>query len=54
MPKAFEQCIRKKGTKVRTISGPDKRWGLKKGQYLHICIDGDKVYRGEVKTKKGY
>lgn len=35
MPLAFIQCQANKG-KIRTISGPDKQFGLKAGEYLHI------------------
>ena len=52
MPAEFERC-RSKGGKIRTVSGPNKIMGLEKGQYMHICILNDKVYRGEVKTKEG-
>ena len=51
MPQAFDNCI-KNGGKVRRISGPNKRWGLKAGQYVNICILDGKVYRGYVHTKK--
>jgi len=46
MPKKFEQCLKKKGSKVRTKS-------LKGGKFIHICIPkkGSSV-GGEVKTKK--
>jgi len=46
MPKKFLEC-KNAGGKIRTIN-------LKKGVYLHICIDKDgKTHPGEVKhTKK--
>lgn len=51
MPRAFDRCRKNKG-RIRTISGPSKRWGLAKGEYLRICIDGKgNVHRGEVKKK---
>jgi len=52
MPKAFEDCV-SSGGKVRTVSGPNKQFGLKSGQYRHICIKGGKVHLGHLKTKKG-
>ena len=51
MPKAFENCV-KKGGKVRTISGPNKAFGLSDGTYLHVCFLKGKMFRGEVKTNK--
>jgi len=51
IPKAFENCV-KKGGKVRTVSGPSKEHGLKKGEYVKYCTIGGKSYRGEVKKKK--
>lgn len=51
MPKQFENCIAKKG-RVRRISGPNERFGLKKGQYINICFLGKEMYRGELRTKK--
>ena len=53
MPAAFEQCRAENGSKIRTVSGPDKHWGLKAGQYMHVCITkGGAVFRGEVKEKQ--
>lgn len=51
MPKDFEKC-RANGGKIRTITGENKLFGLKKNQYMHVCILSGKVYRGEVKAKK--
>ena len=51
MPKAFEDCV-KKGGRVRTLTGPDKKFGLRKGQYRHICYLGKNSYMGHIKTKK--
>lgn len=45
MPAAFESC-------VKTINGPDKRYGLAKGEYLHVCLLKGNWYRGEVKKKQ--
>ena len=36
MPKAFDNC-RKRGGKIRTASGPSKRFNLKAGEYRHYC-----------------
>ena len=51
MPKAFDDCV-KSGGRVRTLSGPSKKFGLDKGQYMRICFrkDGGAV-RGHVQTK---
>lgn len=51
MPAAFDKCV-KEGGRVRTVSGPSKRFGLTKGQYIHFCFKDGKAYRGEVKTTK--
>lgn len=51
MPPAFESCI-SQGGRVRRISGPNKRFGLSKGQYLNICFRDGKMHRGHVKTKQ--
>ena len=51
MPEAFEKCIRNKG-RVRTISGPSRQFGLKKGQYMPVCFIGGSMHRGEKHTKK--
>jgi hypothetical protein len=51
MPKEFTECVRNNG-KVRTISGPNKDYGLKEGQYRHICVLDGKTALGHVKTKK--
>ena len=51
MPAAFNRC-RNRGGRIRTISGPNKKMGLKDDEYLHICIEkGGKVVRGEKKRK---
>jgi len=52
MPEAFERCVQQKG-RVRTISGPNKMFGLEKGQYKHICFLNGKGHPGETKTKEG-
>lgn len=51
MPKDFERCV-KEGGRVRTVSGPNKLFGLKKGEYRHICFLNGKSFLGEIKTKK--
>lgn len=53
MPKAFESCV-KRGGKVRTITSADKigkRVGLAKGEYMHVCFKGGKMFLGEKKHK---
>lgn len=50
MPAAFDAAVRA-GGKVRTISGPNKRFGLKAGQYIHVVFHNGKMERGEVKKK---
>lgn len=50
-PEAFEKCVRQKG-RVRTLSGPNKMFGLEKNQYCHICFLKGKSFRGEIRTKK--
>lgn len=52
MPAAFENCVKNKG-RVRTISGPSKKYGLGKNQYVHICFLKGKSYLGEKKTSMG-
>jgi len=54
MPADFEACV-KRGGRVRTVSGPNKKFGLKAGEYVNFCFDkgkGGKSFRGEVKTKQ--
>ena len=51
MPSGFDRC-EKMGGRVRTISGPNKRFGLKAGQYIHVCFDKKgNMHRGYEKTK---
>ena len=50
MPAAFERA-RKAGAKIRTISGPNKKFGLTEGQYMHVAILNGKLYRGYKKRK---
>jgi len=49
---AFTWCTKQKGSKTRTISGPSKKFGLKKGEYIRICYFRGKSYVGEKATKK--
>lgn len=52
MPEGFERC-RKAGGKIRTVVGPSRRWGLEKGEYMHICIgQSGGVTRGEIKPRR--
>jgi len=51
MPEDFERCV-KNGGRVRTMSGPNKLFGLKRGEYRHICFLKGKSYLGEIKKKK--
>jgi hypothetical protein len=51
MPPAFDKC-RENGGKIRTVSGPNKDHGLKKNEYVHVCILNGETYRGYVKKKK--
>lgn len=51
MPEKFNKCVRN-GGRVRTVSGPNKGHGLKKGEYRRYCILKGKSYAGETKTKQ--
>lgn len=51
MPVDFDKC-KQAGGKIRTISGPNKKYGLVEGEYLHVCIKGEKITVGEKKQKK--
>ena len=48
MPKQFDKCRKNSKSKIRTITGPSKKWGVPAGKYRHICFlpDGS--------TSKGY
>lgn len=50
MPEGFTNCV-KNGGRVRTVTGPNKQIGLKKGQYCHVCFDKKGAHRGHTKTK---
>jgi hypothetical protein len=49
MPASFERCV-EKGGRVRTVTGPSRRYGLERGQYRHVCFLGNMMFQGEVKT----
>lgn len=50
MPADFVRCA-KKG-RVRRFSGPNKKLGLKKGEWVNICWDSKGSHRGHThKTK---
>jgi len=51
MPAAFDNC-RARGGRIRTISGPNTLYKLKRGEYLHVCILKGEVFRGEKKVKE--
>jgi len=55
MPAGYNKC-REDGGKIRTVSGPNKEHGLKKGEYVTYCVITRKgkrtSYRGEVHKKK--
>ena len=50
MPKAFDSCV-KRGGRVRTVTGPNARFKLKRGQYRRVCFLGDEMHMGHVKTR---
>ena len=52
MPPEFVWCTNQKGSRTRTISGPSKKFGLKKGEYIRICYFKGKSYLGEKAKKK--
>lgn len=51
MPEAFDNCV-EGGGRVRTISGPNKRFGLGKDQFTRVCFNGKGMHRGEKKTNQ--
>lgn len=51
MPKEFEDAV-KAGGRVRTISGPNKQFGLSAGEYVRIVFHKGKMIRGEVHSNK--
>jgi hypothetical protein len=40
------------GGRVRRVSGPSKKHGLKKGEYVNFCFKDGESYRGYVKKKQ--
>lgn len=50
MPEGFDKC-RSGGGRIRTISGPNKKMGLRSGEYVHVCINDSGMHRGYVKKK---
>jgi len=53
MPVDFEKCQKKKGSKIRTVSGPSKKHNLGKNEYVKYCIDSSgSSFRGEVEKNK--
>lgn len=50
MPQQFDSC-EKAGGKIRTVSGPNRRFGLKAGEYVKICFMNGKMFRGYMETK---
>lgn len=51
MPAGFDRCRAAKG-RIVTVTGPSKRYGLKTGEYKHICIKSGEFHQGEVKKKR--
>lgn len=51
MPQDFINCQNSKG-KIRTVSGPNKRFDLKSGEYIAVCFDSKGMHRGEVHKKE--
>ena len=51
MPRSFDNCV-KRGGRVRRISGPNSRHGLRKGEYVNVCFLKGKSYRGHIKKIK--
>lgn len=51
MPEDFERCVRSDG-RVKTISGPNEKFGLKKGEYRRVCFKNGKMYKGHIEKKK--
>lgn len=52
MPAGFDSCV-SEGGRVRRESGPSKKHGLAKGEYVNFCYTNGKSYRGHVhKFKK--
>ena len=53
MPKQFEKCRKNPKSKIRTITGPSKRWGVPAGKYRRICsLPNGSTSKGYLKTPK--
>jgi len=52
MPQEFDACV-KAGGRVRTVTGPNKKFGLSDGEYVHVCFKNGKMIKGYVKSKGG-
>lgn len=50
MPRAFDEAVAA-GGKVRTITGPNKHFGLGRHEYMHVVFYKGNMERGEVKKK---
>ena len=52
MPAKFNKCV-KGGGRVRTMTGPNKRMGLKDDEFVRVCFPrgGGEMVRGEKKVR---
>ena len=50
MPKDFVACA--KHGRVRRFSGPNKKLGLKTGEWVNVCWDSKGSHRGHTHKKK--
>ena len=51
MPESFNRCV-KAGGRVRTVSGPNKKFGLSAGQFTRLCFKDGKSFKGETRINK--
>ena len=51
MSKAFDKCVRRKGT-VTKVSGKNKYFDVPEGHYRRICTLKDKTHKGPLKQEK--
>lgn len=51
MPKDFDACV-SGGGRVRTISGPNKKFGLSSGEFMKVCFDSSGMHRGHKQENK--
>lgn len=51
MPAEFDKC-RSEGGRIRTVSGPNKKFGLKSGEYIHVCFKDGQMHEGEKKQEQ--